>query len=234
MKKIIAAVLAFVMMLSLNACCIIVPDRSFTHPYDDEEPVATNPTAGAETEAAVGGFRQGIISGDTYESDYAGIGFTLPEGWSFYSAEEIRRLNCITLDLNEADYEEALKYAPFVYDMFVTDDDNGFINVFVVLEKDDALPLSPKDMHRYLNGRIPEVQAYLGRSGYSDVNSRIDTVTIDGRQMECIYSTCNLMGTPVYQCKLYFRCEDGVVAKIPVVAESEEKLKQLLDCIYLL
>lgn len=233
MKKIIAAIAAFGIMLSLNACCIIVPGGSFTH-RDDAQPVTTKPTAGAETEAAVGGIRQGIISGDTYESDYAGIGFTLPEGWRFYSTEEIRRFNCVTLDLNEADYEEAITYAPFVYDMFVTDDDKGLINVVVILEKDDALPSAPKDMHRYIDDRLPVVQAYLGRSGYSDVNCWIDTVTIDGRKMECIYSTYSLRGTPFYQCKLYFRCEDGVVARIPVIADSEEELQLLLDCIYLL
>lgn len=233
MKKIIAAIAAFGIMLSLNACCIIAPGGSFTH-RDDAEPVTTKPAADAEAEAADGGFQHGTISGDTYESEYAGIGFTLPEGWSFYSAEELRRFNCFTLGLNEADYEEAVKYAPFVYDMFVTDDDSGIISVPVVLERDDALPSAPKDMHRYLNGRIPAVQAYLERSGYSDVNCWIDTVRIDGRQMECIYSTYNLAGTPFYQCKLYFRCEDGVVAKIQVVAESEEELQLLLDCIYLL
>lgn len=233
MKKIIIAVLMFVMMLSLNACCIIVPGGSFTH-RDDAEPVTTKPTADAQMEAAEGGFRKGIISGDTYESDYAGIGFALPEGWHFSSAEEIRIFNCIAWNLNVADYEEALEYAPYLYDMLVMDDDSGMISVPVVLEKDDALPSAPKDMHRYLNGRISDVQGYLERSGYSDVSCRIDTVTIDGRKMECIYSTYNLVGTPLYQCKLYFWCEDGVVAKIPVVAESEEELQLLLDCIYLL
>lgn len=237
MKKIIITAFAFALVFSLCACCLNVPVQNNPVDYNggsDSVNAAPEIMDTEPIEVEENGWIAGEYSGDTYESDYIGIGFALPEGWSFYSAKEIRQFNCVVMNANEANYEEALKNAPFFYDMLVADEDNGFINVFVVVEKDDALPSAPKDMRKYLLNRIPVVQDYLESSGYSGVNSWIDTVMIDDRKMDCIYSTYNFVGTPLYQCKLYFRCEDGVVARIPVVAESEEELQLHLDCIYLL
>lgn len=67
---------------------------------------------------------KGSVSGDTYENSYLGIKFKLPDGWRFYSDEEIEQATGQTADiLNEAGAE--VEVGSQYYDMMAIDDNTG-------------------------------------------------------------------------------------------------------------
>ena len=90
MKRIVALLLAVVMMFALVSC-------------GDEA-----------------GLEMGSTSNNTYENKFLGIGCKLDSGWTFLSDAEIRQANNISQDLVGEELASQLENADIIYDMQAT------------------------------------------------------------------------------------------------------------------
>ena len=63
-------------------------------------------------------FSMGKISGGTYRNDFLGLSCTIPQGWEFYSEEQLLQLNNIVGEFMDEEVQEQLKNANMVFDMF--------------------------------------------------------------------------------------------------------------------
>ncbi len=107
MKKILALLLAIVMMSMLVACGTDSPNGD------------VNDT-GVETQKAE--LSRGKIEGDIYKNEYLGFEFVKPSTWIYSTDEEIAAAMNIAVDNILGDkYREALENNPTVYDMMVVD-----------------------------------------------------------------------------------------------------------------
>lgn len=228
MKKLIAGILVLIMALSLCACFNDAPIRGeqiIPNATENNIPV----DGGEETEGP--SLSLGEISGLTYESKFIGIGCQLPAHWCFYTDEQIREINNFTVDAAGEELQQAAENATIIYDMMASDGD-GMSNIAVNLEKVDPLQLVLMDVRTNLENTIPIMQSTLENLGYTDVVCTVDTVTIDDREFDCLYTNSVISGFQMYQCTISIKC-NGYLASIAVTAFGQEELNELLDGFYL-
>ena len=239
MKKLLACLLALVMVLSLAACGgtedirgtqIDVPQD--TTPVDtvpvDTVPVDTVPeeTTPAEEELSLG-----VNDGIKYESTFIGLGCTLPEGWTFYTEEQLRELNNITEELVDEAYTEALKDATTIQDMFASSGD-GLSNCNVTLEKVNALSLAVTDVKDIYEAQKETLVSGYESMGGANVKIESVTVTIEGKDFEALTLSVDIYGTTLMQTLFCVKCP-GYLATLVVTADSAEAMQAVLDCFYL-
>lgn len=89
------------------------PEEDETEPEEDETEPATEktPTAAKDTD-----FERGTVDGDVYSSDYSGVQFTLPSGWSFMSEEDVLATMNIGFDVTGSDLTAELLNQLVIYD----------------------------------------------------------------------------------------------------------------------
>ena len=103
MKKVFCIILSMLMLLSLFGC------TGNTDPEDIRGEVSGT-TEGNQEEKPE--FSLGDTTGSTYTNDFLGISCTLPEGWVFYTDEQIKEQNNITENYLDEEVIEQLKKAP--------------------------------------------------------------------------------------------------------------------------
>ena len=89
MKKVFCIILSMLMLLSLFGC------TGNTDPEDIRGEVSGT-TEGTQEEKPE--FSLGDTTGSTYTNDFLGISCTLPEGWVFYTDEQMKELNNLVGD----------------------------------------------------------------------------------------------------------------------------------------
>ena len=182
MKKIVALVLAFVCMFSFSAC------------KEKDKTVA-----------------MGKVSGNKYESEFIGLGFKLPSGWTFYSEEQIRELNNATADMMDDKYTEQIKKADVIYDMMAVNSQTGY-NVGINLEKASALGAAVTSEETYVKNGMTNLKDALESAGATNVTTKQTKVTIAGESLHAIEVTCKMQGVSIYEvvaCKKigkYYAC----------------------------
>lgn len=169
MKRIVALLLAFVCVFGFVAC------------KDKGKEVA-----------------MGKVSGNKYESEFIGIGFNLPSGWTFYSEEQIRELNNATADMLDDKYTEQIKKADIIYDMMAVNSKTGY-NVGINLEKASALGAAVTSEKTYVKNGMADVKSALESAGASNVTTTQTKVTIAGESLHAIEVTCKMQGVAIYE-----------------------------------
>ena len=128
----------------------------------------------------------GKSQGTTYESAFIGLGWTLPEGWSFLSDKEMKALNNITTEqIDNEEIQEALKNAKVIYDMYAMNATTGD-SVNITLEKLDPAVSLLYDESAYINASLTNLGAAMESSGYKDVQIAKSTIHFCGKDYEGI------------------------------------------------
>ena len=257
MKKLIAAILLLSLVLSLAACResgdirgtqdVITKPAGTTAPSAATTP-STHPddptTLNTEPPAPTGGEKDptqaptepaatvdpGQTVGVSYKSNFIGIGCNLGSGWRFYTDAEIRQLNQIATDLGGDAYEDALKNAQVLYDMFAVSS-NGMDNINVVLEKVDPLTLALLDTGDNFEATIPVLKDTFGSMGYRDISCIIDTLWLGDKELDCLQTTAVIDGIKLYQTIFCIKCE-GYLASVTLTSYGQDLTSELLGYFY--
>lgn len=235
MKKIIATVLALMLVLSLCACGGGEPIRgeqiennggSNVEPTDGNVP---DETEEEETEAE--SLSLGVTSGLTYESKFIGIGCNLPEGWSFYTDEQMRELNNIAIDAAGEELQSLMETATVIYDMFASDP-TGVNNISVNMEKVNPIQLIALDLEQNLESSKPLLKTSFENMGCTDFSGEIGSVTVEDVEFVCMNNVIQFPGTTLYQCLIPIKCS-GYLANVSVTTNDEAVLSEILSYLYL-
>jgi hypothetical protein len=147
MKRVLSCTLAALLLLTLLSGCFLNSNRdandvSPSPSGASETPDATvsespngNNSSTDTTPPAQTGIERGKWTGNTYESAFTGITFTMPEGWVAATAEEIAQLIGITADVLSDEQKWMIESAKLttIYDMFVQNTSTNN-NVMVLVE----------------------------------------------------------------------------------------------------
>lgn len=215
MKKLLAILMILSVLLSLAACAgpeNIRGEQSGADETKDEE------------------FSLGEVEGLKYESKFVGLGCKLPSDWKFYSDEEIKEMNNMAADMAGEDYQEAVKNASLVYDMFASDE-TKMNNINVTLEKVNAAQLAVLDLANNYEKQIPTIKSAFENVGYTNVQCEVSTVNIGGKELTCLRSTAQIVNATMYQVSFSKKC-NGYLAAIAVTAFDQDTLQELLDAFY--
>lgn len=221
-RKTGAAALAGVMLVFMSGCGAFAPAGS------------SDGTAGADRE-----FVRGTVSGDVFTSEFAGLSFTLPEGWSFYSDEQLSELGGITADLLEGEdgdaLSEAMESGQVIYDFFASSPD-GLSTVNVTVEDLSATGNSSIGESAYAGISKSRLADSFESMGFSLKSSEKTTVTLAGTKHSGIeiageyserlfYETvvCVKVGKYMYNVSACTWGDNAVSELLSAFAQSEER-----------
>ena len=250
MKKILAILLSIICLVSMMSGCTLVEEfkEGFKEGYesaqeankdsffetdddtttDDDIIVDTEKTDDTDDkkEEEEVTFEFGTVSGATYKNEFAGISCVLPSSWVYYSEEEIKALNNITIDKLDEELVEMIKNATIIYDMCAVDNATGS-SININFEK---LPvyMTTADLETILTNQIGNTKTSLESVGATSVNVLYSKVEVDGKQFDALCNTAEVNGAEIYQTILAFQCEN-YITYVTVTAASDDAVKDVLS-----
>lgn len=226
MKKLIVIMLCLMMMTSLIACSKSPSEEEVRGEQTTNEKTQEE----SEAETSEKEFSLGETDGLVYENKFIGIGCTLEDNWSFYSDEEIMELNNYTADVAGEDYEKIMEGADLVYDMYAVSGDLQN-NMNVVLEKMNQVLLDHLVIEDSLEAAMPVMKETFADIGYADLQAELDTISIEGKEFTCLYTTGEINGVTAYQKTFPIKC-NGYLANITITTYGEDKVDELAERFY--
>ena len=211
MKKIIAVLLAVLMIVSLSACGKTPTEDDVRGEQTKNESTPQN----SEVE-----FSLGTVEGPVYENRFIGLGCRLKEGWTFYSDEQIRELNNVATELAGEEFEDLMKNADLIHDMYATSSDQ-MSNINVNLEKAQMLQLAAIDLASNFENAFAILEQSFSNMGYTNISHEVGTITIDNKEFTSLSVTGEINGVKMYQKQIAVKCY-GYLANIAVTTFNED------------
>lgn len=217
MKRILLCVLACLMLLSMVGCDLL----------SSPDPDSIRGEQTEEKELSLG-----EVTGKKYENDFIGIGFTLPDDWTFYTDEQIKEMNNYVGDVAGQDYQDMIKNASIVYDMMATSS-TLTDNVIVTLEKIPNVQLAVLDLNKTLEKSFSAVESSFKNMGYTNITHKITTVTIDGKNFTGMHISATLAGQTMNQTSFLIKC-NGYLASMAVTTFAPAGTDPLMANFYVI
>lgn len=207
MKKLMALILALLLVLSLGSCGgspsgTVTPAESSepeqaAEPVETEEPEqAAEPEEPAQPEEAL---EIGTVQGGTYTNEFLGITCTLGEEWTIASEEELLDMAGLTADaIADEDLAETIQNSGLIYDFYATAQD-GLISLNVVIEDLGVLYGLALDENGYLEASQEELAQAMESIGLEDGEVTIGTMTFAGQDHGCSQVVGTLYEVPFYE-----------------------------------
>ena len=179
----------------------------------------------------------GVMGDDGYTNEYFGVGMELPEGWTFFSDEELAQMLDVTLKVIDDEkltemMTAALEDAGAVTNM-AAKDKLGMKNVNMRLTKVEdkiLLALSEEDILRY---SIDTVKDMLESAGYEDLELEIGETEFAGENKSILYITGKLYDLPVYQGEVLLMGEE-YYAILTFTSVMDDALDEVIEPWYTL
>ena len=220
MKKVFCIILSMLMLLSLFGC------TGNTDPEDIRGEVSGT-TEGNQEETPE--FSLGDTTGSTYTNDFLGISCTLPEGWVFYTDEQIKEQNNITENYLDEEVIEQLKKASIVYDMIAKNMTDGS-NINVTMEKLNADQIEDLNIKDILEAQIDTIKSTYANIGYTDVQVEYQKLTVDGKEFDSLKIHAKVQGLD-FTGVLFAFPKGDYLANVTVCSLSADTVNSILGSI---
>lgn len=193
-KQVVTVLLAVSMMASMTACGQkedtsaddVVVEENVSNDSNESEDIVF------ESELTMG-----QVDGDVYKSNFMNLSWTLPEGWSFLSEEEMNEINASVLDMLGEDMTLQLEDGGVVCDMQATTENGDNLNVQIEkLSVEEATTIMEKD---YADVAVEQISDVFTQIGYSDVITKVTNAVIAGQEHVMIEVTCTYEDVDVCQ-----------------------------------
>lgn len=223
MKKIIGFLLLFTLVFAVCGCQN--NDIDVRGKYEDATKVSSN--ISSDTNSSTEEFSVGDITGSVYKNDFIGISYKLDENWTFYNDEQIKELNNIAVDMAGDEFEELVKNATIVYDMYATDSDQ-LNNININLEKVSNSKLISLNIAENFKTLIPILEDSSKNMGYENINCEIIDIEVDGKTLDALHTTAEINGVNMYQTIFQKKC-NGYLASITITTYFYDAISDLID-----
>ena len=224
MRKLIAAMLLMVMVLSLFGCSVVMDPP----PENVRGDISTAAPTQSPTEPTPG-FSLGQTEDNVYKNDFLGMTCTLPADWTFYTDEQILELNNIVVDTMNDDVAQMLENATIVYDMYAMHPTEGS-SINVNLEKFTGLQILAMDIKQVLESQIEAIRSTYQNMGLTDIEIQYQKVTVDGKEFDSLKISGNMQGVGLYATCFAFK-KGTYLANVSVCTIAEDKTADILACI---
>ena len=222
MKKILTVFMTLSLILTLSACSS--PSKENIR---GEQTLGENELSNSDEEFALGS-----TTNTVYENKFIGIGCSFDNSWYFYTDEEIMQLNNYVADVQGEEYEEMMKNADVVYDMFAMND-NLMDNISVNLEKTNPLSLATMNIKESLKATIDPIKTSFDNMGYTDFKAEVTTAKIEDQEFTCLWTTAQMQDITVYQKIIPIKC-NGYLANLTLTTYQEDTIDNLLNDFYII
>ena len=228
MKKIMALLLAALMMFMLVSCGDDTKVRGEIGGND-----ATNSDAAAsESTDSETDLELGSSSNNTYENKFLGIGCKLDSNWTFLSDAEIREANNLTQDLLDDELAEQLENASVIYDMQATKADSS-ANIVLNIEKLSTIQGAIMSEDEYATNAIDGLVQGLESAGLTNVKATKVSANFAGGTHAAIDVSGEVSGVTVYE-KIVCYKKGKYIAAIAFASYIDNTTEEMLSYFYAL
>lgn len=138
-------------------------------------------------------FSRGVIDGNVYKSEFAGITFTAPDGFTFYSDEDIAAVTGSTSDILGEDYSDTV-----ISDMFCEGETGATFNINY--ENLNGLYGELLDEESYIELSRSQLEStFEGVDSISLASFENTELEIAGTKLHCANVILDLGGINVYE-----------------------------------
>lgn len=233
MKKVFVFLLAALLVCALTACGEKEDVRGDITPGGDKTENVTTTTTAADVEEEAE-LELGNTNGGVYENAFLGIGCRLSSPWAYYTDEQIREANNLSMDMAGEEVKEQLANASVIYDMMAQNAETGG-TVQVVLEKVGAVNAlaAIADPQAYYDAAIPTIRDGLSNMGCENIDIQVVTHTIGGKTFPGMSLVADINGTKMYEKQLVI-VKGDYLACITFVAVGADDTNAVLQNFYLM
>ena len=246
MKKIIALLLAMLMVASMTACSVLdqlakpavdaVKEAVEEIPTEASAEILTEAPTEMTTEAPVVETEEptqdplewllGTVDGYTYINGMLGLGVDLGPDWVVSTRDEILSMNGITGGENLTDILGDVEVL-----MLMNAQRTDFTqSVNINLESNQPAGITEE---YYISSQLSSTAAALEGYGMTDVYTYMDTVLFAGELHYCMQVSACFGETTIYETLVAYQTEDGV-ALIAASAQDQAELAALVASFYAL
>ena len=230
MKKLIALLLALVMVLSFAACSKgePAPDNSGNKSSQNEESSSEGESESKSNEEKLDHIR-GSVDGLTYTNTAAEITFAAPEGWVFFNDDEIAALyNLTSEELLSEETAEILENTDMVYDMYCQNASTG-ASVNINFENLGLIYGTVLSEESYLELSKANLESTFSGGGMELVSCETVTASIDGKEVPCLDLVINMTdyGSELYE-KIFVKKAGSFMGCITIGALSSDEIDQII------
>ncbi len=245
MKKLIALLLALLMLTGLAACSSGTPswekdreeddnDVVIVDDKDDEDEDEDDITIDDEDEPSIntdGMFIPGSANLTTYKNEFIGIGAEFDYGWIVRAGEDLNSQNGISKNLTGDELIEKLNNTYVFYDLMALPAE-GNPNINIAIENLPMNHAGNLTAEGYFDIIKSSLEPTLLSSGYEEVfEIKETTFTFAGRQCPGIVITGYAKNQNVCQCMLFTKAEEFMVL-VTVTAVDEQSAADVLDLFF--
>ena len=197
-----------------------------------EAPATEAPTTEAPaTQPAGQSSALGSMEGDSYVNEYLKFSFKRPNGWTFYTTEQIAQVNNITADmLKGTDTAELLKRTGQFTDMMASGGDGSTVNLLIQPNQASLDGFSDQQIFQ-LSEQTFKTQ--MQAAGMEVLSYEPITVQISGQDHDALHMVLKANGTELEEYQLWFRGSPEYMGVLTFALLGEGDLQEYLDCISL-
>ena len=212
LKNIIALLLIAAMACSMAACSSV---SSIVQDALD--------SSGSDIEPS-----RGIVTGNTYKSEFIGIQCSLDESWIISNEDELAQLAGMTASqIENEDIKSLLDNSSVVYDFFATKD-SGFETLNINMNDLGSTGIEGDSEDQIAELARPQIESMLNDSGFEDCTVVKESIVFAGQEHPCYVITGSVSGVPIYE-KMVMIIRSGVVIYVTACSLTEDTTDSLLS-----
>lgn len=233
MKKLFAMLMTLTILMTMAACGQQAPDEAGG--TVDPGAVADQDTSGQVDMPAddAGTPELGSVNGGTYTNEFAGIGCTLDETWTFYTEAQIAEINgFLTEGTSDEEMRQLMEENQSVYDMYASSTD-GLMTMNVVFQNMGLLFGTTMSAQDYVELSAEQLPDAMGAYGFEDVTASVTTAEFAGAECPAIAITATVQDTPMYELLVCMK-EGNYIYCVTLCSYTEDVTAQMAALFYTL
>ena len=218
-------IIALVLLLSLALCLTACDDK--TTPSETKAPVARD-TRAPETQAAgTEGSLHGVLTDDAYVNDMLKLRVDKPEGWTFFTEEQIAASNNLTGSMLNTDVAALLEQNGQVIDMMVSNE-TGSNNLNLLLQPDNPA------LDAYSDAEVFELSESAFRIQLKSAGMEISsyesaTMKVGGKERTVLCLVLDYSGTEIREYQIWCRSKQTYMGVLTLAITNGSDPQPILD-----
>ena len=212
LKHIIALLLVAAMAFSMAACSSVssIVQDALDSSESDIEP------------------SRGIVTGNTYKSEFIGIQCSLDESWTISDDEQLAQLAGMTASqIENENVKSLLENSSVVYDFYATKD-YGFETLNINMNDLGSTGIQGDSEDQIAELARPQIESMLSDSGFEGCSVVKESIVFAGQEHPCYVITGSVSGVQVYE-KMVMIIRSGVVIYVTACTLMEDTTDSLLS-----
>lgn len=219
MKRLSMILLALCLMLALVACGAGNQTSSTANTPET--------TSAPETENVGTKEIRGKVEGDAYTNDYLNLSIERPQGWAFYTEDQIAEMNGFTTELfEETDVADIVAEAGQQTDMMMSDGGSNSLNLIIQPSQSTLETLTDEQIFQFSE---KTVQDQLNAVGWTIDKYEAVTMQVGGEDRSVLHMAITANGVSFDEYQIWVRPSGDYMATLTLALQKDMDPQPVLD-----